>query len=80
MFCYVLIVLKMSLVCSCSCLLLIVTLKLLALFSGAMQAQANSGALVLADDLKSPAMEKLDLVRKWSINTYKVILSEVLLG
>lgn len=40
-----------------------------------MEAQANSGALVLADDLKSPAMEKLDLVRKWSINTYKVNLS-----
>uniref|UniRef100_H3CNS9 ADP-ribosylation factor interacting protein 1 (arfaptin 1) n=1 Tax=Tetraodon nigroviridis TaxID=99883 RepID=H3CNS9_TETNG len=38
---------------------------------GAKQAQANSGAMVLADDLKSPAMEKLDLVRKWSINTYK---------
>ena len=31
-----------------------------------------SGAVVLADDLKNPAMEKLDLVRKWSINTYKV--------
>lgn len=42
-----------------------------------MQAQANSGAVVLADDLKSPAMEKLDLVRKWSINTYKVILCEL---
>lgn len=42
-----------------------------------MQAEANSGVLVLADDLKSPAMEKLDLVRKWSINTYKVILSEL---
>lgn len=41
-----------------------------------MEAQANSGAVVLADDLKSPAMEKLDLVRKWSINTYKVNLSE----
>ncbi|CAF96578.1 unnamed protein product, partial [Tetraodon nigroviridis] len=40
---------------------------------GAKQAQANSGAMVLADDLKSPAMEKLDLVRKWSINTYKVL-------
>lgn len=42
-----------------------------------MQGQANDGAVVLADDLKSPAMEKLDLVRKWSINTYKVILSEL---
>ncbi|XP_056891013.1 arfaptin-1 isoform X2 [Takifugu flavidus] len=40
-------------------------------YKGVMEAQANSGAVVLADDLKSPAMEKLDLVRKWSINTYK---------
>lgn len=39
-----------------------------------MKAQPNSGALVLSDDLKNPALEKLDLVRKWSINTYKVIL------
>ncbi|XP_030206792.1 arfaptin-1 isoform X3 [Gadus morhua] len=41
--------------------------------------QQTSGAVVLADDLKNPAMEKLDLVRKWSINTYKCtrqILSE----
>ncbi|XP_034544334.1 arfaptin-1 isoform X2 [Notolabrus celidotus] len=41
----------------------------------------GGGALVLSDDLKSPAMEKLDLVRKWSINTYKCtrqILSEKL--
>ncbi len=30
------------------------------------------GAVVLADDIKSPAIEKLELVRKWSINTYKV--------
>lgn len=29
-------------------------------------------SVVLADDMKSPAMEKLELVRKWSINTYKV--------
>uniref|UniRef100_A0A3B5LH39 AH domain-containing protein n=1 Tax=Xiphophorus couchianus TaxID=32473 RepID=A0A3B5LH39_9TELE len=39
------------------------------------------GAVVLSDDLKNPAMEKLDLVRKWSINTYKCtrqILSEKL--
>lgn len=42
---------------------------------GTVKGQPNSGAVVLADDLKSPAMEKLDLVRKWSINTYKVILS-----
>ncbi|KAM4585199.1 arfaptin-1 isoform 2-T3 [Odontesthes bonariensis] len=41
----------------------------------------GSGAVVLSDDLKNPAMEKLDLVRKWSINTYKCtrqILSEKL--
>ncbi|XP_074518833.1 arfaptin-1 isoform X2 [Halichoeres trimaculatus] len=41
----------------------------------------GGGAVVLSDDLKSPAMEKLDLVRKWSINTYKCtrqILSEKL--
>ncbi|XP_070683842.1 arfaptin-1 isoform X3 [Pempheris klunzingeri] len=48
---------------------------------GAMNAQPQSGAVVLSDDLKNPAMEKLDLVRKWSINTYKCtrqILSEKL--
>ncbi|XP_034437122.1 arfaptin-1 isoform X3 [Hippoglossus hippoglossus] len=48
---------------------------------GAMNAQPNVGALVLSEDLKNPAMEKLDLVRKWSINTYKCtrqILSEKL--
>ncbi|KAM8879958.1 arfaptin-1 isoform 1-T1 [Spinachia spinachia] len=48
---------------------------------GETNAAANSGAVVLSDDLKSPAMEKLDLVRKWSINTYKCtrqILSEKL--
>lgn len=39
-----------------------------------MSEQQKSGAMVLSDDLKNPAMEKLDLVRKWSINTYKVIL------
>lgn len=49
------------------------------MFLGAMQAQADSGAVVLAGDLKSPAMEKLDLVRKWSITTYKVIFSELCL-
>ncbi|XP_022593943.1 arfaptin-1 isoform X2 [Seriola dumerili] len=50
-------------------------------YKGEMKAQPNSGALVLSDDLKNPAMEKLDLVRKWSINTYKCtrqILSEKL--
>ncbi|XP_028833866.1 arfaptin-1 isoform X1 [Denticeps clupeoides] len=43
--------------------------------------QSNAGAVVLADDMKNPAMEKLELVRKWSINTYKCtkqILSEKL--
>ncbi|KAK6325032.1 hypothetical protein J4Q44_G00043740 [Coregonus suidteri] len=48
---------------------------------GTMQGQPQSGPVVLADDLKNPAMEKLDLVRKWSINTYKCtrqILSEKL--
>ncbi|XP_077381415.1 arfaptin-1 isoform X3 [Festucalex cinctus] len=47
----------------------------------ATQTQPSSGPLVLSEDLKSPAMEKLDLVRKWSINTYKCtrqILSEKL--
>ncbi|XP_047222083.1 arfaptin-1 isoform X2 [Girardinichthys multiradiatus] len=50
-------------------------------FKGTMKVQPNSGAVVLSDDLKNPAMEKLDLVRKWSINTYKCtrqILSEKL--
>ncbi|XP_019956842.1 arfaptin-1 isoform X2 [Paralichthys olivaceus] len=50
-------------------------------YKGAMKAQPNAGAVVLSDDLKNPAMEKLDLVRKWSINTYKCtrqILSEKL--
>ncbi|XP_029529302.1 arfaptin-1-like isoform X2 [Oncorhynchus nerka] len=48
-------------------------------YKGTMEGQ--SGPVVLADDLKNPAMEKLDLVRKWSINTYKCtrqILSEKL--
>ncbi|XP_024258245.1 arfaptin-1-like isoform X2 [Oncorhynchus tshawytscha] len=50
-------------------------------YKGTMQGQPYSGPVVLADDLKNPAMEKLDLVRKWSINTYKCtrqILSEKL--
>ncbi|XP_061575225.1 arfaptin-1 isoform X3 [Cololabis saira] len=49
--------------------------------TGSMKVQPQSGAVVLSDDLKNPAMEKLDLVRKWSINTYKCtrqILSEKL--
>ncbi|XP_026216032.1 arfaptin-1 isoform X3 [Anabas testudineus] len=48
---------------------------------GPMTAHPKGGAVVLSDDLKNPAMEKLDLVRKWSINTYKCtrqILSEKL--
>ncbi|ROL53142.1 Arfaptin-1 [Anabarilius grahami] len=48
---------------------------------GALREQQMGGAVVLADDLKSPAIEKLELVRKWSINTYKCtkqILSEKL--
>ncbi|KAK2918768.1 arfaptin-1 isoform X2 [Channa argus] len=50
-------------------------------YKGPMNAEPKSGAVVLSDDLKNPAMEKLDLVRKWSINTYKCtrqILSEKL--
>ncbi|XP_074518825.1 arfaptin-1 isoform X1 [Halichoeres trimaculatus] len=53
----------------------------LARSSSCSQAEKGGGAVVLSDDLKSPAMEKLDLVRKWSINTYKCtrqILSEKL--
>ncbi|XP_064191380.1 arfaptin-1 isoform X1 [Anguilla rostrata] len=49
--------------------------------TGRPNTQAKGGALVLSDDLKNPAMEKLELVRKWSINTYKCtrqILSEKL--
>ncbi|XP_036238692.1 arfaptin-1 isoform X4 [Molothrus aeneus] len=35
------------------------------------RAQQKSGPVVLADEVKNPAMEKLELVRKWSLNTYK---------
>ncbi|XP_048855716.1 arfaptin-1 isoform X3 [Brienomyrus brachyistius] len=48
---------------------------------GVLRPQPTSGPVVLTDDLRNPAMEKLDLVRKWSINTYKCtrqILSEKL--
>ncbi|KAA0722322.1 Arfaptin-1 ADP-ribosylation factor-interacting protein 1 [Triplophysa tibetana] len=48
---------------------------------GALREEQNAGSVVLADDIKSPAIEKLELVRKWSINTYKCtkqILSEKL--
>ncbi|XP_066515883.1 arfaptin-1 isoform X2 [Hoplias malabaricus] len=50
-------------------------------YTGNMRGQEQSGSVVLADDMKSPALEKLELVRKWSINTYKCtkqILSEKL--
>ncbi|XP_073699057.1 arfaptin-1 isoform X2 [Garra rufa] len=50
-------------------------------YTGALGEQQMGGAVVLADDIKSPAIEKLELVRKWSINTYKCtkqILSEKL--
>ncbi|XP_010135106.1 PREDICTED: arfaptin-1 isoform X3 [Buceros rhinoceros silvestris] len=43
--------------------------------------QQKSGPVVLADEVKNPAMEKLELVRKWSLNTYKCtrqIISEKL--
>lgn len=43
--------------------------------------ESQSGPVVLAEEAKNPAIEKLELVRKWSINTYKCtrqILSEKL--
>ncbi|XP_070804243.1 arfaptin-1 isoform X1 [Pituophis catenifer annectens] len=43
--------------------------------------QQKSGPVVLAEEVKNPAMEKLELVRKWSLNTYKCtrqIISEKL--
>nr|XP_025960732.1 arfaptin-1 isoform X3 [Dromaius novaehollandiae] len=43
--------------------------------------QQKSGPVILADEVKNPAMEKLELVRKWSLNTYKCtrqIISEKL--
>ncbi|KPP61665.1 hypothetical protein Z043_120212 [Scleropages formosus] len=39
--------------------------------TGPTSPQPRSGPVVMSDDLKNPAMEKLELVRKWSINTYK---------
>ncbi|XP_064417810.1 arfaptin-1 isoform X2 [Latimeria chalumnae] len=48
---------------------------------GALKGDNKSGAVVVAEDSKNPAMEKLEFVRKWSINTYKCtrqILSEKL--
>ncbi|KAG2466309.1 ARFP1 protein, partial [Polypterus senegalus] len=49
--------------------------------AGMVKLDSQSGAVVVADELKNPAIEKLELVRKWSINTYKCtrqILSEKL--
>lgn len=43
--------------------------------------QQKSGPVVLAEEVKNPAMEKLELVRRWSLNTYKCtrqIISEKL--
>ncbi|XP_054845983.1 arfaptin-1 isoform X3 [Eublepharis macularius] len=50
-------------------------------FQGSQQMQQRSGPVVLADEVKNPAMEKLELVRRWSLNTYKCtrqIISEKL--
>ncbi|KAM5307516.1 arfaptin-1 isoform 3-T5 [Glossophaga mutica] len=50
-------------------------------FQGGQRTQTKSGPVVLADEIKNPAMEKLELVRKWSLNTYKCtrqIISEKL--
>ncbi|XP_043758556.1 arfaptin-1 isoform X3 [Cervus elaphus] len=48
---------------------------------GGQRTQTKSGPVILADETKNPAMEKLELVRKWSLNTYKCtrqIISEKL--
>uniref|UniRef100_A0A6I8P1N1 ARF interacting protein 1 n=2 Tax=Ornithorhynchus anatinus TaxID=9258 RepID=A0A6I8P1N1_ORNAN len=50
-------------------------------FQDGQRTQQKSGPVVLADEIKNPAMEKLELVRKWSLNTYKCtrqIISEKL--
>nr|XP_056711594.1 arfaptin-1 isoform X2 [Euleptes europaea] len=50
-------------------------------FQGNLRMQQKSGPVVLADEMKNPAMEKLELVRRWSLNTYKCtrqIISEKL--
>uniref|UniRef100_A0A4W2C3V2 ARF interacting protein 1 n=1 Tax=Bos indicus x Bos taurus TaxID=30522 RepID=A0A4W2C3V2_BOBOX len=39
--------------------------------AGSQRTQTKSGPVILADETKNPAMEKLELVRKWSLNTYK---------
>ncbi|KFO31672.1 Arfaptin-1 [Fukomys damarensis] len=49
--------------------------------AGGQRTQTKSGPVILADEVKNPAMEKLELVRKWSLNTYKCtrqIISEKL--
>ncbi|KAM7168674.1 arfaptin-1 isoform 1-T3 [Macrochelys suwanniensis] len=49
--------------------------------TGGVRMLQKSGPVVLADEVKNPAMEKLELVRKWSLNTYKCtrqIISEKL--
>ncbi|XP_029464700.1 arfaptin-1 isoform X4 [Rhinatrema bivittatum] len=40
-------------------------------FPGGLRTQQKSGPIVLAEEPKNPAMEKLELVRRWSLNTYK---------
>ncbi|XP_053259066.1 arfaptin-1 isoform X2 [Podarcis raffonei] len=48
---------------------------------GNLRMQQKSGPVVLAEEAKNPAMEKLELVRRWSLNTYKCtrqIISEKL--
>ncbi|XP_029393626.1 arfaptin-1 isoform X3 [Mus pahari] len=48
---------------------------------GGQRTHTKGGPVILADEIKNPAMEKLELVRKWSLNTYKCtrqIISEKL--
>nr|XP_039334969.1 arfaptin-1 isoform X3 [Saimiri boliviensis boliviensis] len=40
--------------------------------AGGQRTQTKGGPVILADEVKNPAMEKLELVRKWSLNTYKL--------
>ncbi|XP_063165893.1 arfaptin-1 isoform X2 [Candoia aspera] len=50
-------------------------------FQGNPRLQQKSGPVVLAEEVRNPAMEKLELVRRWSLNTYKCtrqIISEKL--
>lgn len=39
--------------------------------TGGQRTHTKGGPVILADEIKNPAMEKLELVRKWSLNTYK---------